>query len=69
MNNLEVQKILPCPFCGNKKCKVTGKRRGCYSREGTNYQVLCTRCKARGGLVQEDITFAIRKWNTREVEI
>lgn len=53
-----------CPFCGGK-ARMTGKRRGNYRREGTNYQALCGSCKARGPLVQDLPEKAAEAWNDR----
>lgn len=52
-----------CPFCGGK-ARMTGKRRGNYRREGTNYQALCGSCKARGPLVQDTPEKAAEAWNS-----
>lgn len=52
----------PCNFCGHDKCKVTGKRKGGYVRTGTNYQVLCNKCFARGPTAP-DQKQAITRWN------
>lgn len=55
-------KPVACPFDGGNT-KVTGKRRGNYRREGTNYQVLCNSCGARGPLIQDDADRAVALWN------
>lgn len=56
---------IACPFCAYGKPKITTKRRGNYKRVGDNHQVLCGRCKARGPMVQDSETEAIRLWNER----
>ena len=61
----EEKELLYCPFCGSWSVKITGKRRGNYRREGTNYQVICSRCHARGPIVQDEKREAEWKWNGR----
>lgn len=51
-----------CPFCGGK-ARMTSLRRGRFTRIGTNHQVLCNTCKARGPLVPDDIDQAAVLWN------
>lgn len=50
-----------CIFCGHNKAKVNPQRVGAYRRLGTNWQVVCNKCRARGPLV-ETKELAIRRW-------
>lgn len=58
--------LKPCPFCGFPTAKITEKRSGNYRRTGNLYQVLCTKCKARGpiftGKYLESGEFGQRKY-------
>lgn len=56
--------LSPCPFCGWGKVKCNTLRRGAYSRNGDNYQVVCNKCHARGPLAQDDPNKAILGWNS-----
>lgn len=49
-------------LCGGK-AKCNELRRGNYSREGSNYQVVCNRCRCRGPLVQDEPEKAVDGWN------
>ena len=40
--------LKPCPFCGYANPKMTQKRSGGNKRTGTFFQILCSKCKARG---------------------
>lgn len=44
--------LLPCPFCGHEKLKITKKRSGNYRRTGDYIQIICNKCKARGPIFE-----------------
>lgn len=50
MKNENLPEISFCPFCGHRNPKLTCKRAGTYCRKGDAYQVLCSKCYARGPL-------------------
>lgn len=52
-----------CPFCNHDKVRIVPRRIGKYSREGTNYQVLCNSCFARGSLKSNKFEARIA-WNS-----
>lgn len=51
-----------CVFCGHDKAKANPQRVGSYRRAGTNWQVVCNRCRARGPLCETQDE-AIRRWS------
>ena len=59
-----MSELKKCWHCGYDKSKVFPKRIGVYRRTGTNYQVCCNRCHARGALKPTEEQ-AIKAWNTR----
>lgn len=44
---MTIRSPYPCSYCGGNS-KVSGKRAGNYTREGTLYYVMCNSCKCRG---------------------
>jgi len=59
----KVMQIMECPFCNHDKAKCLSMKRDSRSNPGTNYQVVCNKCKARGPLVPDSEKKAIDLWN------
>lgn len=56
-----------CPFCNHEKYRIVPRRIGTYSRTGTNYQVLCNNCWARGPLQSTEMEAKLM-WEIRKNE-
>lgn len=52
-----------CVFCKHPKAKLYPQRIGTYRRTGTNWQVVCNRCRARGPL-DTSPEQAVARWVT-----
>lgn len=55
----------PCPFCKNPHVMIRKSRRGKETVEGHNYQVVCTKCRAEGPMVENSMQEAEKAWGNR----
>lgn len=81
-----MDKLLPCPFCGgeghisSREIRYRGMNGFGAKKIRTGMQVICGKCKARGGLAVDDVIYAhgqdktlkhmeeeaIEAWNRRD---